>query len=54
MNKLHLNLDELHIDTFATAAPAREKETAANALITRGANTCYDCTRFGCPGTELC
>jgi hypothetical protein len=23
-------------------------------MITQGANTCYHCTRFGCPATELC
>jgi len=53
VKKLHLDIDELHIDSFAVAEPILENETALNA-ITRGANTCYDCTRFGCPGTELC
>ena len=23
-------------------------------FITQGHNTCYDCTRFGCPGTAIC
>ena len=53
MSKLRLNPDQLRIDSFQTATPERESGTAAG-LITQGANTCYDCTRFGCPGTALC
>jgi hypothetical protein len=52
VNKLRLDLNELQIESFRTA-PARERETAAND-ITQNHQTCYDCTRFGCPGTELC
>lgn len=53
MSKLRLDLDGLRIDSFQTAATERETGTAAE-LITQGANTCYHCTRWGCPGTELC
>jgi hypothetical protein len=53
VNKLRLDLHELRIDSFPTHASGREGGTAANA-ITQGAKTCYDCTRFGCPGTALC
>lgn len=53
VNKLRLDPHELRIDSFPADAPAREGTTAANA-ITQGARTCYDCTRFGCPGTALC
>ena len=53
MNKLRLDLDELRIDSFQTAAAERESGTAAG-FITQGANTCYHCTRWVCPGTDLC
>ncbi|HYH78348.1 MAG TPA: hypothetical protein VEX86_01080 [Longimicrobium sp.] len=50
MNKLRLDVDQLKIDSFPTA---REGDTPSYA-ITQGAQTCYHCTRFGCPQTELC
>lgn len=53
MNKLHLDLAELRIDSFPTAAPVRESATAAG-FITQGAQTCYDCTRFACADTRIC
>jgi hypothetical protein len=53
VNKLNLDLDELRIDSFPTAASARESGTAAG-FITQGANTCYDCTRFACADTRIC
>jgi len=54
VNKLHLDLAELRIESFATAATVRESGTAAG-FITQGAQTCYDCTRFGCaPDTRIC
>lgn len=54
MNKLHLDVAALRIDSFSTAAAAREAATAAD-FITQGAQTCYDCTRFGCaPDTRIC
>ena len=54
MAKLHLDIDDLRIDSFATDTPARERGTVAAHEITQGAQTCYDCTRFGCPQTDLC
>ena len=53
MSKLRLNADELRIDSFQTATAERESGTAIG-LITQGANTCYHCTRWGCPETDLC
>jgi hypothetical protein len=53
MSKLRLDADDLRIDSFPTDATDRASGTAA-AYITQGANTCYHCTRWGCPGTELC
>ena len=54
MKNLRMDLDQLRIDSFhTTAALARESQRADHA-ITQGAQTCYDCTRFGCPGTALC
>jgi len=52
MSKLRLEIEELKVDSFETDAPAEEHGIAN--FITRGYPTCYDCTRFGCPGTELC
>ncbi len=54
VTKLHLDIDDLRIDSFATDTPARERGTVAAHEITQGAQTCYDCTRFGCPQTDLC
>jgi hypothetical protein len=51
MGKLHLDPERLAVDSFPTAA---EEDRGAAMMITQGANTCYDCTRFGCPGTTLC
>jgi hypothetical protein len=53
MKKLQLDVDALSIESFATDAPAQERGTVA-AYITQGAQTCYHCTRYGCPLTELC
>jgi hypothetical protein len=53
MKKLQLDMDALAIESFATEKPAEERGTVA-AYITQGANTCYHCTRYGCPLTELC
>jgi hypothetical protein len=53
MSKLRLDTDDLRIDSFPTAHADRESGTAA-AYITQGANTCYHCTRWGCPATGLC
>ena len=52
MSKLRLEIEELRIDSFATDTPA-EEHAVAN-FITQNHNTCYDCTRFGCPGTAIC
>jgi tetrahydromethanopterin S-methyltransferase subunit E len=54
MKKLRLEIEELRIDSFETDAPAEERGTVAGHMITQGANTCYHCTRFGCPATGLC
>lgn len=53
MKKLRLDVEELSIESFATDKPLEERGTVA-AYITQGANTCYHCTRFGCPATGLC
>jgi len=52
MNRLHLEVDELKIESFETAARTKELEPAQ--FITQGAQTCYHCTRWGCPATGLC
>ena len=54
MKKLRLEIEELRIDSFETDAPVEERGTVAWHMITQGAQTCYHCTRFGCPQTELC
>ena len=55
MKKLRLEIEELRIDSFETGQPADERGTvAAHEMITQGAPTCYHCTRFGCPETDLC
>ena len=54
MKKLRLEIDELRIDSFVTDAPAVERGTVAGNMITQTANTCFHCTRYGCPQTELC
>jgi hypothetical protein len=53
MTKLRMDPAELRIDSFPTAAPVREAIDAV-ALITQGAQTCYDCTRFACSDTRIC
>lgn len=37
-----------------TCEACARDEVPAPRAITQGANTCYDCTRFGCPGTVIC
>ncbi len=56
MKKLHLDLETLRIDSFATDAPGSGRGTvAAHALLTNTRPTCvYHCTFAGCPETELC
>jgi hypothetical protein len=54
MKKLQLDLDALSIESFATDRPAEERGTVAANAITQTANTCYHCTRYSCPLTELC
>jgi tetrahydromethanopterin S-methyltransferase subunit E len=54
MKKLQLDIDALSIESFATGSPDAERGTVAANAITTGANTCYHCTRFGCPPTGLC
>jgi hypothetical protein len=53
VKKLHLDLDDLLVETFQPAAAPTEGGTAAE-FITQGANTCYHCTRWVCPDTEIC
>lgn len=53
MKKLRLDLTELSVDSFPTVAPPAEGGTAVD-YITRTANTCHLCTRYGCPDTDLC
>lgn len=53
MKKLRLDVEKLSIESFETAKPEPVRGTVA-AYITQGANTCYHCTRFGCPATGLC
>ena len=53
MRKLHLDPDHLAVDSFRVTEAEDERQGAMQ-LITQGAQTCYDCTRFGCPGTQLC
>ncbi len=55
MKKLKLDIDALSIESFTTARPAEERGTVEANAITQTANTCYQCTRFGCPPlTDLC
>jgi hypothetical protein len=47
MNKLKLRLDDLHIDSFDTTAPAKSKGTVFGEQC-----TCY--TQCTCPGCPTC
>lgn len=53
MKKLHLEIEDLGVDSFETERVAEVRGTV-DAHITQNNETCYHCTRYGCPLTELC
>ncbi|HYH83455.1 MAG TPA: hypothetical protein VEX86_26910 [Longimicrobium sp.] len=49
MNKVSLNIDDLHVDSFATARQPAERGTVNAREVSQGAETCH-CTsvNIGC------